>query len=180
MKTQLKWIAFWLVAIALAGMLLFPGNSLVAAAPLSQMTPAVDPMSTPTVVAPPLSTQNGLPVNTTGTVVGSGQTSCPMMSGSTGTGMSGMSGMTGMGGMSGSMSGSMSMGQMGSMPMTGYVNMNDALSNSQAGFFYSTNPWWLVGWIIVFILVIALLVLIVLGIIWMVKQIRKEKPAVSA
>lgn len=169
MKTQLKWIAFLMAALTLVGMLLLAGNGPVAAAPLLQMTPAVDPMLTPTVIAPPLDTQSGLPGASTGTAMGSGQASCPMMSGTTGTrsGMSGMSGMPGMGRMSG----------MGTMPMNGPMVMGDALSSTQASFFNSTNPWWLVGWIIVFVLVIALLAFLVLGILWMARQLRKEKPA---
>ncbi len=206
MKKLLKWIAIPVAVLILLGLLYLAGSSPAAAAPLLQMTPAVDPMSTPPVAAPPLSAQNGLASTTTisGTMMASGGT-CPMMSGSMEMGeMGGMTGMSGgamgsMGSMSGGAMGSMgsmsggAMGSMGSMsgsamgtmqggvmPMTGVVTMGDALSTTQQGFFYSTNPWWVAGWIVVFALVIALVAFIVLAVIWLVQQIRKGKPAAAA
>ncbi len=146
------------------------------ASPSLQMTPGVNPMSMPTINAPTAVPGSGY--SDPGLM--SGQANCPMMSGSM-TGMnssasmgtmSGMTGMTGMSGM-GNMSGTGSMSQMGSMSMNGMANVNDMLTNTTgSNWLLSINPWWLLGWLVLFGLIISLFVV---GILLLVRQIRKVK-----
>jgi hypothetical protein len=112
------------------------------------------------------------------------------MSGMSGTNMSGMSGMTmgdmtgmGMGGMSG-----MNMGGMAGMNMADMTGMNtgsmagmnmagiDGVGMSFSSLWY-TNPWWLLGWVILILLAIAILIGALLAVLWI---IRRNRPAASA
>ncbi len=182
MKSQVNKVLNSLAGLALLAGFLAAGSISVAAAPQLQLTPAVDPMSTPTVAAPTLDPQNGLAVSSTTAVMGSGQMPCPMMNGSMSTtsGMAGTTnGMTGMTGMAGMADVSdMPMAQMGGMTMAGASSINDVVSSSQSGLL-AINPWWVLGWILSILVVVALLVFFGLGIARLIKQKGKEKPSAS-
>jgi hypothetical protein len=142
----------------------FPGDEAAARPPL-QMTPGTDPMSEPTVVAPtPLPGSGYMNPGLT-----SEQMNCPMLSGSmagmTGMtpmpGMSGSMGMGGMGGMSqmGGMGGMSSMSQMDMSGMSPMQGVNDVLTTgARRNWLFSLNPWWLLGWIVLFGWLTAMLV----------------------
>jgi hypothetical protein len=178
-----KWIAFLALTLIMVGLFLFTPRGSVGASPFLQMTPGMDPMSVPTMEVPTPQPGDGLASPS----VGSGQTSCPMMSGSmtaSGTmpGQAGMSGMGGMGmqgmGMQGMNMQSMpGMGQMGSMPMDGMQNVNDVLSNrTWRSWFYTLNPWWVLGWVLLFGLGLGLLGVFVAAIIWLARRPGKNTP----
>jgi hypothetical protein len=174
-----KFAAVFALVVGLVSISFFIPRGSVEATPLLQMTPGTDPMSVPTVGAPTPQPGDILTNPITGTM----GTTCPMMGGSMtgsgtmtgGTGMSGMSmgmqNMQGMGGMGG-------MSQMGNMPMAGMANINDQLYNSsRAGWFYSLNPWWLLGWLFLFGLVFSLLIGLVFVIIWLARLPRRDRPS---
>jgi hypothetical protein len=111
----------------------------------------------------------------TSTMYGTAATGCPMMDGS----MSGgsMTGMNGMSGMS-NMSGMNNMSGMGNM--TGMQGINDPLMAQQSGFsLYYTNPWWLLGWLVLILVFLSLIAGLVVGVFWLVRRI-KSSPAVPA
>jgi hypothetical protein len=187
-----KFAAVFALVVGLVSISFFIPRGSVEATPLLQMTPGTDPMSVPTVGAPTPQPGDFLTNPITGTM----GTTCPMMGGSMtgngammgGTGMSGMSmGMQGMGmqSMQGmdmqtmqGMGGMGGMSQMGSMPTAGMGNINDQLYNgSRAGWFYSLNPWWLLGWLFLFGLVFSLLIGLVFVIIWLARQPRRDRPS---
>ena len=111
---------------------------------------------------------------------------CPMMSGSgvttaggmSGMGMNGMSGMQGTSGMNmgstsgtqGMPGGTMSMGGMASMNMTG---MNGPIVTYATSWY--TNPWLMLGWVLLVLIVLAALAGIVLG----VQTLRQRSKAVA-
>jgi hypothetical protein len=83
-----------------------------------------------------------------------------------------MSGMT--------MPGMQGMGQMGSMPMGGVQNVNDVLSSrTWGGWFYTLNPWWVLGWVVLFGLVLGLLGVSVAVVVWLVRRSGKNKLAAA-
>ncbi len=176
--TSKKWIVSLTVLLGLLGTLfLWPGTS-VQATPLRQMTPGVDPMSVPTIAAPTPQPGNVLtdPDAVSGTTM-----ACPMMSGSM-TGMTGMAGMTMGTGMQ-SMSAMGQMGNMstvGTMPMVGVQGINDELYNAgQRGWYYSLNPWRLIGWVLLVVLMLLVVAALVIGVLWLVRQFRGSPPAAS-
>jgi hypothetical protein len=182
-----KWIASIGIGLLLAtAVFLLPGAP-VLAMPQLQMTPGTDPMSAPTAEAPTPQPGDAL----TDPYASAAAMNCPMMGGSmTGmaampgmagmpgmSGMPGMNGMNSMGGMTG-MNGMNGMAQMGNMPMVGMRGMNDGLSlYSRPGGLVSQNPWWLLGWLMLFSLAVALVVIFGAGVIWMARRLRKDKVA---
>jgi hypothetical protein len=111
---------------------------------------------------------------------------CPMMSG----GMTGSTSMSGSGSMSGidSMSGSGSMmgNGMTGMTMPGMQSMapmagtSPQQMNDLYGFSINrVNPWWLVGWFVLFLLVLGLIVVSAAGAGWLFTR-SKYKPAVPS
>jgi hypothetical protein len=193
------------LALVLVGALFSMQRGAALAAPQLQMTPAVDPMSMPTSEAPASQLGEALAAPTMaagqvtcpmmdGTMTGmsgmdmSQMGSMPMgsMGGmSMGSQMGGMPmgsmmgsmDMSQMGGMSMGSMGSMPMGSMGDMSMGGMQNMNDVLSTrTWAGGFFALNPWWILGWMVLFGLVLCLLVL---GIVLLTRTLRREKPVTA-
>jgi hypothetical protein len=116
--------------------------------------------------------------------------------GAMGSGMQGMYGTnitTTMGSQMGAMPmGSMAVGAMpmgaqsqtGNMPMYGQYGqvagpyVNDVLSaRTSTNWFYTINPWWILGWIVLFAVVISILGT---GIYVLVRLLRKDKPPAAA
>jgi hypothetical protein len=184
-----KTIALVLVVLALVGFSFLVPKDTAAAPSLLQMTPGIDPMSVPTVEAP--TPQPGTTTMDPSTMNMAG--SCPMMGGSmtsmgTSTGMNGMDmsgtgvGMSGMGMSAMGMNGMSGMNGMNDMNMSG-MNMGTMqgtsdvlLMNAQRNWFFSLNPWILLGWVVLFGLVVTLLVF---GILVLVRQLRREKQPVT-
>jgi hypothetical protein len=115
---------------------------------------------------------------TGGSMMGGSMMGSPMMGGSmTGGSMMGGS-MMGQGGMAGM--GMQGMQQMGTMPMTGMQTVNDALSAGLLrSWFYSINPWWVLGWMLLIGLALGILALLVVAVILAIRQVRKNKPAAA-
>jgi hypothetical protein len=173
--------SFAIIAVVLALVSLFFIAPLGSAGSASwvQMTPGTDPMSAPTSPAPTAQPYT-MPMNP-GMAAGTG--TCPMMTGTMADGTA-MGSMPGMGMSMGSMPMG-SMGQMGSMPMggmpmSGMQGMNDALSGRGPGaWFYGTNPWWLLGWLLLLGLVAGVLASLVLGVVWIVRRRESRVPVES-
>jgi hypothetical protein len=122
---------------------------------------------------------------------------CPMMGGTGGMmGMSGMGTMSGMGGMTG-MSTMGTMSGMGAMPgMSGMSTMPGTMGAysaygpsgvSTSGTFglvagqnaspFGSNPWWLLGWLVLFAFALALVAAVVLGVVLLIKRFGRATPA---
>ncbi len=108
----------------------------------------------------------------------SGMSGMSDMSGMAMPGMSDMSGMTGMSmqgtsGMSGmsDMSGMTMQGMSGTSSMT-VDQMNDLMGYS----IYRTNPWWLLGWLVLFLILLGVIAAAMIVIYWIIRQIRRSQP----
>jgi hypothetical protein len=55
--------------------------------------------------------------------------------------------------------------------------VNDQLSSRN--WFFSSNPWWLLGWLFLFGVALSLLVFLTMGSVWLVRQLRKDRPVAS-
>jgi len=115
--------------------------------------------------------------------MGSGGMGMGMGSGSTmsGTPMSGMGGMGGMGSMSGSMdmnncSMMSGMNMYGDATMLGMdmTGMSGSVASSSTSVF--SNPWLLIGWVLLGVLVVAILFGIGFGIAWLIRYSKQTRP----
>jgi hypothetical protein len=158
--------------------------------------------ATPTAVAPAFEAETGTATPTPDLQMSGMSGGCPMMSGamtgnaSSMTGMSGMAGMSGMTGTSG-MSGMNDMSSMTDMSSMSNMSGGAGISNvsgmsstsameaarlfqimtGQGVLPYTTDPWWLLGWLVLFVSVLALIAGLTAAVVLFVRGWRRRQPA---
>lgn len=165
-----------IVSLVLCIALLLIAITLVSAQTPGQAAGQMD-MSTPTATALPEATPAAdLPLAGSGDLPLSGtQTgTCPMMNGTSTTGMGNMGGMQGMSGMGmNGMSGGMM--NMGGMPG---MNMSGSMSSIPVPWY--SDPWWLLGWVLLTLVTLAILFAAAYGLIQLTRRSRSAQPPAAS